>query len=251
METITLAQFCRQHGGMQDAGALPDGVARVDAMRQREMALKNYLPGWMIRRLDAGMARSNTVHPDTGRALYALCRAFRVRNVFETGTYWGYSTAYLAAALSDQSEQSGQSDRQGPEKGNGGNRENGTKGKDADAGRVWTFDIYPRAGSHIPRGLRPRVELVRGLPATQSMPAVLQSVTPDLFFQDSRHDYEGVTEELQMVAPHLRAGAIVLLHDFVEPAVQQAAHDALQGYALYRLEGQDPQQLGVAIKTER
>lgn len=219
IETITLVEFCRRHGRAENLQVIPDGVAVVDAIRSREQTLRHLLPAKIVRRLDAGMARSNTVHPDTGRALYTICRSLRARNVFETGTYWGYSTAYLAAALSDD----------------------GT-------GKVWTFDIYARAGRHVPRSLRPRIEFLRGRPSVETLPAVLNRVTPELFFQDSRHDYEGVAEELKLVVPHLQLGAVVLLHDFIEDQVQNAARDVLQDYALYRVQGEDPQQLGAAVK---
>ena len=219
METIPLSEFCRRHAGGQDAQDMPDGVAVVDAIRSREQKLSHLLPGWAVRRLDAGMARSSTVHPDTGRALYTICRALRASTVFETGTYWGYSTAYLAAALPDD-----------------------------NTGRVWTFDIYAKAGRHVPRSLRPRIEFLRGRPSAESLPDALNRATPQLFFQDSRHDYEGVAEELRLVAPRLQPGAVVLLHDFVEPQVRRAAQDVLRDYALYALDGQDPQQLGMAVK---
>ena len=115
-------------------------------------------------------------------------------------------------------------------------------------GKVWTFDIYQRAGRQIPKSLRPHVVLHRGKPSVDMMPDVLERVSPGLFFQDSRHDYDGVAEELRVVAPHLAPGGAVLFHDWVEPQVRRAAADVLTGYALYTLEGQDPQQFGVAVK---
>lgn len=138
--------------------------------------------------------------------------------MFETGTYWGYSTAYLAAAL-----------------------------RDRNAGKVYTFDIYPKAGKHIPRSLMPHIEIHRGEPSTVAMPPVLEKVTPGLFFQDSRHDYEGVADELKIVVPRLPKGAVILFHDFVEPNVSRAAVDHLPGYNVYVLRTDDPQQLGIAL----
>lgn len=225
METISLSELLRRHWNVsaEAQASCPDGIARVDAARAREQTLRRLLPSPLVRRLDAGFARSFPVHPDTGRALYAICRASGAIHVFETGTYWGYSTAYLAAALDDA----------------------GAAGAN---GKVWTFDLYARAGKHIPRGLRPRVALYRGKPSTEMMPPVLGHVTPTLFFQDSRHDYEGVIEELRIVAPHLPPGGAVLFHDFVEPEVRRAATDLLPGYACYVVESQDPQQLGIAVK---
>jgi len=220
MEVISLHEFLRKHWNVTDVSGYPNGMDVVEAIRKRESRLRQLLPPQLVRRLDAGFARSNTVHPDTGHALYAICRASGANHVFETGTYWGYSTAYLAAALEDARA----------------------------TGKVHSFDIYPRAGKHIPKSLRSRIELYLGKPSVETMPAVLEKVVPDLFFQDSRHDYEGVTEELKVVAPYLKPGSVILFHDFVEPNVKQAAIDVLHDYTIYVLDLQDPQQLGVAVR---
>lgn len=86
-------------------------------------------------------------------------------------------------------------------------------------GKVYSFDIYPHAGRHIPRTLRQRVELHRGKPSIEAMPPILERATPDIFFQDSRHDYIAVVDELRIVAPYLKARAVVLFRDFVLPTL--------------------------------
>ena len=197
-----------------------DKVSAVDSMRQRERFWMRFLPSVFVRRLDKGFARSNPVHPDTAQALYAICRVLKPACVFETGTYWGYSTSYLAAALRD----------------NGG------------SAIVHTFDLYKRAGAHIPKNLHQYVVLHAGQAATDSMPAVLENHVPTVFLQDSVHDYEGVRAELKMVAPRMPSGSVVVLHDFISPEVQRAAADGLHGFELFRLISDDPQQLGVARK---
>jgi predicted O-methyltransferase YrrM len=217
METITLREVLEQNWRPGSIPEDPDGTLILESIRKRENLLRRWLHPGLIRRLDRGFARSNTVHPDTGRALYAISRASSAKCVYETGTYWGYTTSYLAAGL-------------------------------VDGGKVYSFDIYRYAGKHIPKSLRKRVELHRGKPSIDSMPAVLQFAVPDIFFQDSRHDYAGVAAELRVVAPHLRPGAVVLFHDFVLPDVRRAALEILQGYRLYLLDTRDPQQLGIAIK---
>jgi len=220
MERISLQELLMQYWNVTDNFSDNKSTDVLESVRQRENSLRSFLPYWLIRRLDAGFARSNTVHPDTGYALYSISRASCANCIFETGTYWGYSTAYLAAALEDSKA----------------------------SGKVYTFDIYPRAGQHIPKSLRPRVELYRGKPSIETMPKVLKEVTPDVFFQDSRHDYEGVFEELNVVAPYLKSRAIILFHDFVELEVRRAATEVLTDYSIYILDTQDPQQLGIAIK---
>ncbi len=193
-------------------------LAAVADTRDREQRLRRFLPPQIVRRLDRGFARSYTVHPSTARALYAIARALRPAVTFETGTYWGYSTAILAAAARDE-----------------------------QFGVVHTFDLYPHAGKHIPPSLMPWVRLHRGQAATDSMPAVLHTVRPSLFFQDSVHDYQGVLAELRVVQPCLASGAVVLFHDFVVDGVLQAAIDGLPEFFVARIAGDDPQQLGIAI----
>jgi predicted O-methyltransferase YrrM len=222
MERISLQEFVKKYWNVTDVCSYQNGVDVVESIRQRENKLRKLLPPQLLRRLDVGFARSNTVHPDTGHALYTICQASHANHVFETGTYWGYSTAYLAAALEDIHA----------------------------IGKVHTFDIYPHAGKHIPKSLRSRIELYRGKPSVETMPGVLEKVAPDVFFQDSRHDYKGVSEELKVVAPYLKPRAVILLHDFVEPNVRRAAIDTLESYSFYVLESQDTQQLGIAVKND-
>ena len=217
METITVPVLLKR---VWQVGSVPedlDGVQVLEDIRNRESFLRRWLHPVLIRRLDRGFARCNTVHPDTGRALYTICRATAAKCVYETGTYWGYATSYLAAGIIGD-------------------------------GKVHSFDIYPHAGRHIPRTLRQRVELHRGKPSIEAMPPILEKATPDIFFQDSRHDYIGVVDELRIVAPYLKSRAVVLFHDFVLPDVRRAATEVLQGYQFYIVETQDPQQLGLAIK---
>jgi predicted O-methyltransferase YrrM len=220
IQTISLSSLVDKYWNLNITNIHPTGVDIIDSVRQRESNLLKFLPGQLVRRFDTGFARSCTVHPDTGKALYTICRATKAKHIFETGTYWGYSTAYLAAAVSETD----------PE------------------GKVYTFDIYSQAGKHIPHSLRSHVELHRGKPSVETMPKVLEQVIPDLFFQDSRHDYEGVTEELNIIVPYLTSKSVILFHDFVVPGVRQAASEGLKGFDLFVLESEDPQQLGVAIK---
>ncbi len=224
MEKIQLDEFLGHYYGFSSGitTAQEEAIQQVNHNRHREMSMRKIIDPRIVRRLDAGFARSNTVHPDTGRALYSVCYASGTQNVFETGTYWGFSTAYLASAL-----------------------------KDKQGGKVYTFDIYQKAGNHIPKILMPHVEMHKGRPSTEMMPSVLAKVTPELFFQDSRHDYEGVKEELEVIAPHLKPNAVVMFHDFVESEVRRAADDVLSGYSIYVLDSSDVQQIGIAVNNKR
>lgn len=217
--SVSLKEFVRTHFGSEPVPPPPDVQGSATRARSRELLLRAWLPAWIVRRVDRGFARSNTVAPDTASALYAIVRGLHARMVIETGTYWGFSTAILAAAVRDE----------------GG-------------GMVHSFDIYPRAGAHIPPPLMRWITLHRGRPSSEALPELLLRGAPDLFFQDSRHDYAGVTEELRLVAPRLRPGGVILFHDWVLPEVRQAAQDELGGWALAQVAGDDPQQLGAAVK---
>jgi hypothetical protein len=218
IEAIGLAQLLKSQWNSSPAPA--DEIASaMDRYRRVEAGLRRWLPEWIVRRFDGGFARSNTVHPETAQALYSICRAVRPRWVFETGTYWGYSTAYLAAALAANQE-----------------------------GRLCTFDIYPKAGNHVPPGLRHWIEFYRGVSATTAMPPILEKARPDIFFQDSVHDFDGVKAEICTVAPYLTTKAVVLLHDFVADGVRRAAVESLPGWRVLRVDSGDPQQLGIALR---
>lgn len=217
MRTVTLDSFIRRRFGTARSEPGP-ALEQVNRVRGRELWLNRWLAGPVLRRLSPAFARSNTVHPATANALYSLARALQPKVVFETGTYWGFATTYLAAAVAD-----------------------------SGTGRVWSFDLYAAAGRHIPKSLRSHVELVRGKPSVDTLPTVLAKVQPELFFQDSLHDYDGVLSELRLVAPRMPSGAVILFHDFVAEGVRRAAEDGLPGWHLFQLEVDDPQQLGLAI----
>jgi hypothetical protein len=219
---IGLDEFLHERFGATAAEPPADALEPAVRVLARETFLRRWLPAPLVRRLDAGFARSNAVHPDTARALFAIVRAARPTIVFETGTYWGFSTAILAAAVQEV---------------------HGTA--------VHTFDRYPKAGAHLAPALRPWVVMHRGRPSVEAMPPVLATVTPDVFFQDSRHDYDGVRDELQIVAPRMPAHGLILFHDWVDAQVRRAARDQLVGWELSRIAGADPQQLGVAWRDPR
>ncbi len=223
METVSLENFIRTAFNVAipalDFLGQQDIAHKLNSKRIKEKKLLSLLPAFLVRRIDSGFARSLTIHPQTAKALYYICLYGPIENVFETGTCWGYSTAYLASAL-----------------------------KKKNGGKVYTFDIYEKAGRHIPDELLPQVELIRGEPSVLTMPTVLEHVKPQLFFQDSRHDYAGVQEELEIVAPQMEKGSVILIHDFVYPEVSRAVKETLKDFELLVLDNEDPQQLGMAVK---
>lgn len=218
LPVFTLSDVLHRLGVTPEPHGAADILAEVEGMRLKEMRLRAWIPAKLLRRFDRGFARSYTIQPSTARALYAIAVARRSEVIVETGTYWGYSTALLAAAC-----------------------------RDSGHGIVQSFDLYKHAGRHIPAALMPWVRLHRGRPAADVIPSVLAGSHAGLFFQDSVHDYDGVLAELQTAAPYLTASTIVLFHDFVVDAVRTAARDGLPGYLIGRLDVDDPQQLGIAF----
>ncbi len=192
----------------------------MEKVRLREALLRRALPARIVRRISFDFARSNTVHPDTAWALFALTQASAARVVIETGTYWGYATSFIAAALANNS-----------------------------AGKAYTIDLSKKSGRRIPRDLRRHVVFVRGQTGVSVLRTLSTQVQPTMFFQDSVHDYEGVRAEIHEVASFLPIGGVIAVHDTVDPGVQQALQ-TLNGFALYLLVVGDPQGLGVAIKME-
>ena len=216
--TFTLPDVLRRLGAPSPSVASPSTLAVVEEIRHKETRLRKWVPARLLRRFDRGFARSYTIQPSTAQALYGIASALHAGVVIETGTYWGYSTALLAAAC-----------------------------RDANLGVVHSFDLYKHAGRHIPRDLMTWIRLYRGEPATTAMPTALAGKTSRLFFQDSVHDYAGVLAELVAARPFLSADAVVLFHDFVVDGVRQAAVDGLPGYQIGRVDVDDPQQLGIAF----
>lgn len=50
---------------------------------------------------DHTYGHGNAIEVETGIFLYGLVRRLKPRNILETGTHWGYSSAWLALALAD------------------------------------------------------------------------------------------------------------------------------------------------------
>jgi len=223
LEQITLEEMLTRH----DLQAPPSAQAeymdikqRMEKVRLREKWLRSMLPSHIVRRITPDFARSATIHPDTAWTLFVLAQALQAQVVFETGTYWGYSTSFLAAALANN-----------------------------PTGVVYTIDLSKESGRRVPRDLRSRVKFLRRQSGISALRTLMAQVQPVLFFQDSVHDYEGVRAELHEVASGMAVGSVIAVHDAAEPEVQNALK-TLNDFALYSLVSDDPQGLGVAIKRE-
>ena len=195
---------------------LPFG--HINRMHSLERVFRVILPDRVTRRLTLGLARCWTVHPSTAHALFTLARSLRPAVTFETGTYWGYATTFLAAAVADAPE-----------------------------AKVYTIDLAHESGRYVPASLRDHIVFIRGERGVTALARLCESYHPTLFFQDSVHDYDGVRSELSIVAPHLMPGGVIAVHDAIAPEVLQALSE-LDVFDVFLVEGSDPQGLAVATK---
>ena len=130
------------------------------------------------------------------RCLAALVRLTRPRVVVEVGVERGYSSATILAALEERGE-----------------------------GALHSVDIPPLreaadfTGKAIPERLRARWQLTVG-PSRRVLGQLAERVQPvDLFVHDGDHSYDAQLEDLEVVWPRLRPGAIVLVDDVWTAAV--------------------------------
>ncbi len=124
-----------------------------------------------------------SVEVEVGRLWYSLVMLLRPRYVLETGTYFGYSTCMIAAALRDL----------------------------GDERHVTTID--PEERDHLWRGTRlaPLIRWINMM--SQDAAADLAGSKFDLLVLDSDHHYNTIIAELMLFEPMLRRGGSILMHD--------------------------------------
>lgn len=148
--------------------------------------------------------------------LYGTVRAVRPRLVLETGTCWGFMTAFLAEALE----------------------------ANGDGGRVISIDYYSEGLPHATSdalpivrqnlervGVSTNVELIAGEALTTLRELADRGRLSDLgiVVLDDTHDYDHVRREIDLCWPHLGAFGIIAGHDvFARPliGVNRAFRDA-------------------------
>jgi predicted O-methyltransferase YrrM len=130
---------------------------------------------------DGSFDGCNTERP-VCQSWYWLIRMARAREILETGTYYGYSTCHLAAAVRD----------------NGG-------------GRVTTID--PWKLWHLWEGSELQ-SFIQWIPATsQDALPELYGRCLDVLVIDSVHTYGQSSWELANFEPLVRPGGLILMHD--------------------------------------
>ena len=136
----------------------------------------------------------------------------------ETGTYWGYTSTYLASAAK------------------------------ATQGTLYTIDTWPKAGRLIPPHLKNHVVLLKGNPSSVVLPELMNSIQPDFFFQDSDHSFDVVKLELETVYPALKPGGLIALPDFLTAGVEKAVEAFAGELPIWLVENDDQQGLAFIRK---
>ena len=142
-------------------------------------------------------------------SLYALCSWFKPRIVVETGVWFGASSSFILAALSD----------------NGGGRlysidlpsvTYNVDDKCKIKGKKVQSDIISgglEPGFAIPKELRGNWTLIKG-DAKIELPKLMHSISNiDLFHHDSLHTYEHMWFEYNTIWPKLNEGGILASDD--------------------------------------
>jgi len=124
---------------------------------------------------------AGNIHPHTGLILFSLALNLRPKVIIETGTYYGYSTLFLAKVCEIWKE-----------------------------GMVYTIDTKPKQIDNIVRS-HPYIECVNGN-STKVLPELLKKVNEVQFaFLDS---WKRIAfSEFKLVDPYLAEGGIVVFHD--------------------------------------
>ena len=163
---------------------------------------------------------------DLARCCYAACRALGARTVVETGVGYGVTTAFVLQALDV----------------------NG-------AGELRSIDLPPLergaedyAGVLVPRGLRARWRLHRGM-SRRVLPRVLAETGPiDLFVHDSMHTLENMRFELGQAWLRLAQGGALVADDIEGNAAFSELADGPATFAVAVRQSEKPALFGVAVK---
>lgn len=128
---------------------------------------------------------------ELARLCYVAVRCLRPATLIETGVCYGVTSAFLLQAVARNGE-----------------------------GQLHSIDLPPLGaaaddfvGIFIPQRLRPGWRLHRGT-SRKVLPALLAEIgSLDFFIHDSLHTYRNMKLEMELVAPRLRAGGILMSDD--------------------------------------
>ena len=192
--------------------------------------------------------RPKSVSEADGFALFALTKAIGATTALEIGTHLGYSTLYIAAALSSPP-------LSGPRLSGGValaklNTVDIVDVNDEVAAHYKTFGASISARQRLRAlGLADRVEFVIG----PSEPFLKRSPdTYDLIFVDGNHSEAGAYFDIISSLPRLSERGIIVLHDFNnpdDPTPGIAAGEYGVHWALHRLRSYIPDCHAIQLRT--
>jgi cephalosporin hydroxylase len=152
------------------------------AILEYEKTYERSLGAWR----EDGFMSCASVELEVGRLWHSLVLLLQPYTVLETGTFWGYSTACLASALTTL----------------GGHRRLITIDPNPQPRQIW-------AGTNLESVISVRKQM-----SQEAHPEFVQSRTRfDMLVLDSDHSYDTIMSELVLYEPLLKVGGSILLHD--------------------------------------
>lgn len=154
---------------------------------------------------DAKKGGPAALEVETGFLLYSLIKRYKLKNIVETGTHFGYSAAWFASALADNYEMDSHLGR----------------------GAVYTIDVDAYDGKGTKLWRRMVLQLFIKSYRAESHKFDL-SVLPkiDMLFLDSQHTTEYVLKEFRHFQPMLADFCVIALHDTtLVPELQEAVKE--------------------------
>lgn len=148
----------------------------------------------------------NSLELETGLLLYALVRRIRPKVIMETGTWHGYSSAFMAAALAD-------------------NYEAYPNIPHMPCGRLMTVDIEDRHPQPFWEyvGVMPYIAYDTGGSGKYNPPWY----PFDILFMDASHYKEDMLAEFAHFSKHIIPGSWVILHDSCLESFSREACDEI------------------------
>jgi predicted O-methyltransferase YrrM len=167
---------------------------------------------------------SGAIEVETGNLLYSIVRRHKPLCVVQTGTHWGYSTAWIAAALEEN-----HSDYPGPGK-----------------PRLYTWDSndYDGKADYLLHHMacREYVELIVGDSRARDgehQGKEASALPPiEFLFLDADHGTDAVMQEWERFSPYLAPGALIGFHDTtLDPRESEAVRmiEVLTGWPVIRM----------------